>query len=194
MFSGCVTVSCGRSTKANGGALGSQDRKDGMLHLQFPKSWLPCWLWHPPGNHLQTDTIPTTNFPYYFWGRGLRRLEGAGIELSSVQLVHKFAATLSNTMIHKQFKNDKKGFGQFGPLAEGRGVSSLRMQNKVPKLFPWAPETHYLIYWGAAFLISEACQGPLTAYWMRQFCPKMLCLPGHWLGISEALWPQGLPH
>ena len=42
-----------------------------------------------------------------------------------MQLVHKFAATLSNTMIHKQFKNDKKGFGKFGPLAEGRGVSIL---------------------------------------------------------------------
>ena len=42
-----------------------------------------------------------------------------------MQLVHKFAATLSNTMIHKQFKNDKKGFGKFGPLAEGRGVSNL---------------------------------------------------------------------
>ena len=52
-------------------------------------------------------------------------MEGAGIELSSVQLVHKFAATLSNTMIHKQLKNDKKGFGKFGPLAEGRGVSTL---------------------------------------------------------------------
>ena len=50
------------------------------------------------------------------------------IELSSAQLVHKFAATLSNTMIHKQFKNDKKGFGKFGPLAEGRGVSILQGQ------------------------------------------------------------------
>ena len=59
------------------------------------------------------DTIPITNFPYCLGGRSLRRLEGAGIELSSVQLVHKFAATLSNTVI------------QFGPLAEGRGVSSL---------------------------------------------------------------------
>ena len=28
----------GRSTRANGEALGSQDRKDGMLHLQYPKS------------------------------------------------------------------------------------------------------------------------------------------------------------
>ena len=56
----------------------------------------------------------------------MRRLEGAGIELSSVQLAHKFAATLSNTIIHKQFKNDKKGFGKFGPLAEGRGVSTLQ--------------------------------------------------------------------
>ena len=36
--SGRVTVNCGRSTKANGGALGSQDRKDGMLHLQSRKS------------------------------------------------------------------------------------------------------------------------------------------------------------
>ena len=69
--------------------------------------------------------MPTTNFPYYLRGRGLRRLEGAGIELSNVQLVHKFAATLSNTMIHKQFKNDKKGFWQIGPLAEGRGVLTL---------------------------------------------------------------------
>ena len=42
-----------------------------------------------------------------------------------MQLVHNFVATLSNTMIHKQFKNDKKGFGKFGPLAEGRGVSTL---------------------------------------------------------------------
>ena len=66
-----------------------------------------------------------TNFPYYLGGSCLRRLESARIELSSVQLVHKFAATLSNTMIHKQFKNDKKGFGKFGPLAEGRGVSTL---------------------------------------------------------------------
>ena len=125
MSSGRVTVNCGRATRANGGALGSQDRKDGILHLQSPKSWLPCWLWHSLGNHLQTDAIPTANFPYFFGGRSLRRLEGAGIELSSVQLVHKFAGTLSNTMIHKQFKNDKKGFGKFGPLAEGRGVSSL---------------------------------------------------------------------
>ena len=38
VFSGRVTVNCGRSTKANGGALGSQDRKDGMLHFQSPKS------------------------------------------------------------------------------------------------------------------------------------------------------------
>ena len=53
-------------------------------------------------------------------------MEGAGIELSNVQLVHKFAPTLSKTMIHKQFKTDKKGFGKFGPLAEGRGVSSLK--------------------------------------------------------------------
>ena len=44
-----------------------------------------------------------------------------------MQLVHKFAATLFNTMIHKQFKNDKKGFGKFGPLAEGRGVSTLNL-------------------------------------------------------------------
>ena len=65
-------------------------------------------------------------------GRSLRRLEGAGIELSSAQLVHKFAATLSNTMIHKQFKNDKKGFGKFGPLTEGRGVSNLPLK-KCPK-------------------------------------------------------------
>ena len=36
--SGRVTVNCGRSTKANGGALGSQDQIDGMLHLQSPKS------------------------------------------------------------------------------------------------------------------------------------------------------------
>ena len=36
--SGRVTVNCGRSTRAIGGALGSQDRKDGMLHLQYPKS------------------------------------------------------------------------------------------------------------------------------------------------------------
>ena len=64
-------------------------------------------------------------FSILFWGRSLKRLEGAGIELSSVQLVHKFAATLSNTMIHKQFKNDKRGFGKFGPLAEGRRVSRL---------------------------------------------------------------------
>ena len=51
-----------------------------------------------------------------------------------MQLVHKFAATLSNTMIHKQFKNDKKGFGKFGPLAEGRGVSTLvseTLQNEI---------------------------------------------------------------
>ena len=68
--------------------------------------------------------IPITNLPYYLGG-SLRRLEGAGIELSSVQLVHKFAATLSNTMIHKQFNNDKKGFRKFGPLAEGREVSNL---------------------------------------------------------------------
>ena len=66
-------------------------------------------------------------FHIIFGGRSLRRLEGAGIELSSAQLVHKFAATLSNTMIHKQFKNDKKGFGKFGPLAEGRGVSRLAL-------------------------------------------------------------------
>ena len=64
-------------------------------------------------------------FHSFLGGRSLRRLEGARIELSSVQLVHKFAATLSNTMIHKQFKNDKKDFGKFGPLAAGRGVSKL---------------------------------------------------------------------
>ena len=118
-------MNCGRSTRANGGGLGSQDRKDGMLHLQSPKSWLPCWLWHPLGNHQQTDTIPITNFPYYLGGRSLRRLEGAGIELSSVQLVHKFAATLSNTMIHKQFKNDKNGFWQIWALSRGpRGLNN----------------------------------------------------------------------
>ena len=43
-----------------------------------------------------------------------------------MQLAHKFAATLSNTMVHKQFKNDKKGFVKFGFLAEGRGVSNLK--------------------------------------------------------------------
>ena len=49
------------------------------------------------------------------------------MELSSLQLVHKFAATLSNTMIHKQFKNysEKKGFGKFGPLVKGREVSTF---------------------------------------------------------------------
>ena len=82
-------------------------------------------LWKPSADR---HTIPTTNVPDYFGGRNLRRLEGAGIELSSVQLVHKFAATLSNTMIHKQFKHDKKGLGKFGPLAEGRGVSMLVAQ------------------------------------------------------------------
>ena len=35
---GRVTVNCGRPTRANGGALGSQDRKDRMLLLQSPKS------------------------------------------------------------------------------------------------------------------------------------------------------------
>ena len=62
----------------------------------------------------------------------MRRLEGARMELSSVQLVHKFAATLSNTMIYKQFNNDKKGFGRFGPFAGGRGVSNLN-----PLLHTW---------------------------------------------------------
>ena len=42
-------------------------------------------------------------------GRSLRRVRSAGMELSSAQLVHKFAATLLNTMIHKRF-NDKQGF------------------------------------------------------------------------------------
>ena len=83
------------------------------------------------GIFLETICRPTQfqrpNFHIIFGGRSLRRLEGAGIELSSVQLVHKFAATLSNTMIHKQIKNDKKGFGKFGPLAEGRGVSSIAL-------------------------------------------------------------------
>ena len=110
MSSGRVTVNCGRSTRANGGGVESQDRKDGMLHLQSPKSWLPCWLWHPLGNHLQTDTIPIANFPEYLGGWSLRKLEGAGIELSSVQLVHKFAVTLSNTMIHK---SGARGLPQF---------------------------------------------------------------------------------
>ena len=80
--------------------------------------------WKPSADRHNSNS----NFPFYLGGRSLRRLEGAGIELSSVQLVHKFAATLPNTMIHKQFKNDKKGFGKFGPLAEGRGVSNLAPQ------------------------------------------------------------------
>ena len=45
----------------------------------------------------------------------MRKLESAGIEFSSVQLVHKFAATLSNTMIHKYFKNDKRVLANLGP-------------------------------------------------------------------------------
>ena len=53
---------------------------------------------------------PNSNYQFSIlsWGRSLRRLEGAGIELSSVQLVHKFAATLSNT---------KKGFWQIWALS-----------------------------------------------------------------------------
>ena len=42
------------------------------------------------------------SFPYFSGGRNLRKLEGAGMELSSVQLVRKFAATLSNTMIRQK--------------------------------------------------------------------------------------------
>ena len=41
-------------------------------------------------------------------GGSLRRVEGARMELSSVQLVRKFAATLLNTMVHKPFNNDKR--------------------------------------------------------------------------------------
>ena len=37
-------------------------------------------------------------------------------------------------------------------------------------------------------------RGSLTPQLMRRFCPKMLRFPGQTLGISEALWPQGLPH
>ena len=80
--------------------------------------------WKPPADRQFQLPIFHCDF---LGARSLRRLEGAGIELSSVQLVHKFAATLSNTMIHKQFKNDKKGFGKFGPLAEGRGVSTPKV-------------------------------------------------------------------
>ena len=39
-------------------------------------------------------------------------------------------------MIHKQFKNDKKGFGKFGPLAEGRGVSTLACHQALEQMKP----------------------------------------------------------
>ena len=50
------------------------------------------------------------------------------MELSSVQLVHEFAAMLSNTMTHKQFNNDNKVFGTFAIWAFSRGprVSMLK--------------------------------------------------------------------
>ena len=67
------------------------------------------------GIPLQTICRPTQFQVPILGGRSLRRLESAGIELSSVQLVHKFAATLSNTLIHKQFKIIKRVLANLGP-------------------------------------------------------------------------------
>ena len=87
-------------------------------------TWWGSGLSGPEGCHAVSSTVskvqakmPRLAFPgdrLQTLG-SLRRVEGAGMERSSVRLVHKFATTPSNTMIRKRFHNDKKGFGKFGP-------------------------------------------------------------------------------
>ena len=120
----CVTVNCGRSTKQMMGLWG------------FRTGRMACCIFNLQSHDYRADSgipLETICRPTQFQlpifqiilGEEAEEAGRCRTELSSVQLVHKFAATLSNTTIHKQFKNDKKGFWQIWALSRGpRGHKS----------------------------------------------------------------------
>ena len=75
------------------------------------------------------DKVPITSFSILSCGEEFEEGGSCWDGALKCDLVHK-AATLWNIMIHKWFKNDTKGFGKFGPLTEGQGVSKLNSEPK----------------------------------------------------------------